>query len=438
MLLVNPPAQDFTAFDLWLCPLGLLRIGTVLKSAGCDVRILDCLSRADGPAGGGAPAGNGTGRFREEMIPRPAVFAEVRRHFRRFGLPPEEIESVFRSWKREGWTPDVAAVTTLFTYWYPGALEAAEAARRVWPGARIALGGAYATLCGGHASRRFAGCEIVRGPGEEWAGSLLRRAGIEPSPPPVFADFGIYPGTRPHAAVLSSRGCPFSCSYCASAALSGGFEPRSAGEVMADLENASTHGSGNAAFFDDAFLFDAARRAKPLLAGIAALKSGTALHFPNGLHVRYVDAETALLLKAAGAETIRLSFESTGHRTGSPSKASEEELRAAARAFSAAGYDPAAISVYTLAAAPGQDGGDVIEACEAIHRCGFKVSITLFSPIPGTPAFADAVALGLDPEEPLLQNKVAYALFMGPAAPGEMERIRSHARRLNERLARRP
>jgi hypothetical protein len=46
ILLVNPWIYDFTAYDFWVRPLGLLVMGAVLRQGmGCRLRLLDCLDR---------------------------------------------------------------------------------------------------------------------------------------------------------------------------------------------------------------------------------------------------------------------------------------------------------------------------------------------------------------------------------------------------------
>ena len=50
ILLVNPWIHDFAAYDLWMKPLGLLYIGSILRSRGYSVHLLDCLHFASMPA----------------------------------------------------------------------------------------------------------------------------------------------------------------------------------------------------------------------------------------------------------------------------------------------------------------------------------------------------------------------------------------------------
>jgi hypothetical protein len=49
ILLVNPWIHDFAAYDFWMKPLGLLYVGAILRAAGCEVRLLDCLNFSSAP-----------------------------------------------------------------------------------------------------------------------------------------------------------------------------------------------------------------------------------------------------------------------------------------------------------------------------------------------------------------------------------------------------
>ena len=44
ILLVNPWIHDFSAYDLWMKPLGLLYIGSLLRLRGFAIQLLDCVS----------------------------------------------------------------------------------------------------------------------------------------------------------------------------------------------------------------------------------------------------------------------------------------------------------------------------------------------------------------------------------------------------------
>src|SRR5438105_9891266 len=82
LLLVNPPIYDFTAFDFWLRPYGLLRVAGRLR--GFKLTAFDYLVSREHDA-------FGRGRFEQQLVSKPPVLADVPRRFYRFGCPREEF-----------------------------------------------------------------------------------------------------------------------------------------------------------------------------------------------------------------------------------------------------------------------------------------------------------------------------------------------------------
>src|SRR2546425_96384 len=133
LLLVNSAIYDFTAFDFWLRPFGLLRVGGHLRSS--KLTVFDHLvshKRDD----------FGRGRFDQQAVTKPAPLADIPRRFYRFGRPREDFRSVLSEQKF-----DVVLVQTVMTYWYLGVREVIEDVRDLQPHARVILGGVYTTLC---------------------------------------------------------------------------------------------------------------------------------------------------------------------------------------------------------------------------------------------------------------------------------------------------
>ena len=46
ILLINPWIYDFSAFDLWSKPIGLLYVASFLRSIGYEVNFIDCMDRS--------------------------------------------------------------------------------------------------------------------------------------------------------------------------------------------------------------------------------------------------------------------------------------------------------------------------------------------------------------------------------------------------------
>ena len=118
VLLINPWIYDFAAYDLWVKPLGLLYIASVLRKNGYDIHFIDCLDARE-HQGTGAKGNKkvdrknyGTGHFSKEHIEKPDVLAEIPRNYSRYGISPHMFQEELHSIPQ----PDVILVTSMMTY----------------------------------------------------------------------------------------------------------------------------------------------------------------------------------------------------------------------------------------------------------------------------------------------------------------------------------
>ena len=432
ILLINPWITDFAAYDFWMKPLGLLYAASIIRRfTPHRVSFVDCLDRFH-PGLAGRPAGkpDGRGPFPKEEIPKPEVVRGVPRRFSRYGLPIAVFEEELARMPR----PDAVLVTSGMTYWYPGIQVAVDLVRREFGPVPVILGGIYATLCPGHARAESGADIVVPGPAE--IGLLPALAEVlgetcpdapdpscapDPLPAPAFGllrDRGWLP-------ILTSRGCPLRCTYCASRLLSAGFTQRPVASVLAEIfDGHALFGTRHFAFYDDALLAGKSGHAWPLFEGLAAAGLPLAFHTPNGLHLREIDAGTARLMRAAGLTSLYLSMESAdaGLMRERGPKASPADLEKALRELEAAGYERGKVGVYLIAGLPGQSGDGVAESIRFVRRLGAVPRIAYFSPIPGTGEWASLVRDGVldDSADPLLHNKTAFAYLKSGLAPDEL------------------
>ncbi len=414
---LNPWIEDFAAYNLWLRPLGLLACLDMLRRAGCDIALVDCLDRTWRNVRWPAPGPCGAGRFPRQPLDTPAPLANIPRQFSRYGLPEEAVAGALT---RLGPEPDVVLVTCLMTYWYAGAVAAMRLVRRIWPTVPIVLGGAYATLCTAHARALDLADAVLPGPleaPENW-NAFWRLLGVPAPDLPPQAGFSLaldrYP--RPaYAPVLGSRGCPFRCAYCASRLLYAGFRQRRPEHIRDEFVAAYTAGVRDFAFFDDALLVAPEAWLLEFLDHCATSAPDARLHTPNALHARFLTPDLAKRLRRAALTTVRLGLESAEFAARLDEKIREEEWRAAVEALLSAGYAGRDIGVYLLFGLPHQDMESVRRGVATVRALGLTPILAHYSPIPGTPLFAQALASSPYPlaEEPLFQNNSLW-----PCVPG--------------------
>ncbi|MFH1156096.1 MAG: radical SAM protein, partial [Pseudomonadota bacterium] len=378
ILCVNPWIHDFAAYDFWAKPLGLLGLAAILRKMGLRVTFKDCLDRFHPGAGPRVKVlEDGRGPYRKTPIALPPGLENEPRRYFRYGIDPEWFVGDLKQVE----PPDLILVTSLMTYWAPGVRETIRVLKEVFPRTPVILGGIYATLWPDHARETSMADHVITGPGEAGLPELIR----------THTGYTFYPGydaddldslpwpafdlvsKLTYVPILTSRGCPFACRYCASSFLEKRLRQRSPGSVLEEIRH-WYHGYGvrNMAFYDDALLIHGESHALPLLEAIARSGIDIRFHTPNALHIREITAETADLMFRAGFRTIRLGLETMDF---SESRSLDHKVRypevvEALAHLKRAGFTPDSIGAYLLCALPGQDPGDVEASILAVKAMG--------------------------------------------------------------------
>jgi len=443
ILCINPWIYDFAAYNVWIEPLGLLTVAAALRRAGHSVELIDCLDRQHprAPAPRSPRDRYGCGAFFKTELPKPPILAHVPRRWGRYGLPIEVFEAELDARPR----PDAVLVTSTMTYWYPGPFEVIRRVKARWPDVPVALGGIYATLCPDHARAHSGADAVFDGPGETqvltWI-EQIRPPDHLPPQQPGHLTFPAHDLRRPqgYVAILTARGCPFHCPYCAVHRLCPApFTPRPPEKVVEEIAwCVESLGAQDIAFYDDALLFDAQHHIIPIIDQLIARRITARFHTPNGLHARFIDAPLAQALHRAGFKSIFLGLETADpiqqQRDGA--KVDDTHFERAVRALYQAGFTPDELAAYVLIARPGQTIAAAQATVEFAHRLGVRVVPAEYAPIPGTAEWLHAVEMGLLPADadPLLHNKAIY-----PCAGSEndmlaWEKFKQHVREENRKL----
>ena len=404
VLLVNPPIYDFTAYDFWLKPYGLLQVAGFLR--GCaDLILFDYLDRNHHSLADRDELKSdqwGRGKLPRIKIEKPNVFSSIPRYFSRFGLSRD----IFQKYLINNKPFDFAFVQTVMTYWYPGVKEVIEDLRSFCPNTKIVLGGTYATVCNDHAARLGADF-IVKGSNmsELWkfmdispSGSIPYWEGYEK------LDSGI---------IKLTEGCPFKCTYCMVPKTTEKYTSRPIEKCIKELETLVERGVNNIAFYDDALLYQPWKVFIPFIKHVIEEGIKINFHTPNALHARLITPEVAELMVRAGFKTFYIGFESScdswQHKTGA--KVFSNELQDAVKCLVSNDLKPESITAYQILGHPRDDLQKIEESMRFVNSLGIRVMLSDFSPIPGTPD-GEYCRKWIDLDEPLMHNKTAFPIIL--------------------------
>jgi radical SAM superfamily enzyme YgiQ (UPF0313 family) len=351
---------------------------------------------------------SGDGRYYKEAIKKPGRLKHFPRRYNRYGISPP----IFKEELAKRDTPDLVFVTSMMTYWYPGVIETISVVRDIYPHSTIILGGNYATLCNSHAQAHSGADMVIAGEGERRLSALCDMSLFMPDPAKLdsypYPAYDLLPFLD-QVPVMTSRGCPFRCTYCASHLLNDGFRVRDPIKVVDEIEFwYRRYGVTNFSFYDDAFLVDSENRAIPLLEELIRRALPLSFHCPNGLHIREINERISRRMFKAGFRTIRFGFETSNiqRQIATGGKVTNNETAAAVRYLIDAGYRSRDIGIYILCGLPRQSYEEVHESITFIQSLGARPVIAEYSPIPGTQLWEESVSASPFPiaEEPLFQN----------------------------------
>ncbi len=417
ILLINPWIYDFAAFDLWVKPLGLLYIAALLRSGGYEIEYIDCLDTYHPQIvrERGLPKRKQyhQGHFFKENIDRPPALETIPRKYNRYGI----TEEAFRERLESVGEPAIVLVTSMMTYWYPGPFRVIQLVKERYPRSFVVMGGVYATLCPDHA-RKYSKADYVL-PGGELArimGAVGEFMGVPSDGIPgnshldglPYPAFDLYPALD-YGCILTSRGCPYRCNYCASWKITRGFSRRDPHKVVDEIELwQGTFKVDDIALYDDALLVDSERHFIPMAKELLRRGIRCRFHTPNGIHGRELSDEIASLMYEVGFKTIRLGLETSDavrqKRMGD--KITNGEMEGAITCLRNAGFSREDIGVYVLAGLPRQRVSEVEKSIRFVRACGATPKLAEYSPIPQTPLWDAAVGISTFDlrGEPLFHN----------------------------------
>lgn len=425
VLLVRPPAvfrnRPFPDGPRLEAPLGLLYLAAALDQAGIENRVFDALAH-------------------------PTEAPPSRREpFVRFGAAPEQLASVVTDA-----APRVVGINNPFTDHLPFALAFARIARAAAPRATIVVGGPHATADPRSVLEREPAIDaVVRGEGERAFPALVAAAlegrsfaslpgvvsrdaagGLVEGPPferihdvdalpyPAYAKidlehlFALYergyaskfafgrPGSHRRMSLITSRGCPYTCSFCDAPQLAGhAFRAHSPEYVLDHVGFLQrTYGIRHLHLNDDNLTVKRAR-CLAILRGLRDRFPGLTWDTPNGVRADDLDDELVATAKQAGCTYLILGVES-----GDPEvlervvkkRLSLDAVVRAARACQRVGLD---VHAFYLLGLPGETPRAMHRTLAFAHdllvRYGVVPHVNVVEPHVGTEVHAIAERDGL-------------------------------------------
>ncbi|HEX2966292.1 MAG TPA: B12-binding domain-containing radical SAM protein, partial [Syntrophorhabdaceae bacterium] len=257
---------------------------------------------------------DGRAPFISEKVAKPESLNNVKRHYRRYGMAPDVLRGVLAGLEK----PDFILITSIMTYWYEGTREVVRIARESFPKSKTIVGGIYPSLCSELAQITLRDADLIVGAHDLQKVYTFIEHAAELSLPyqPRMQDIDMLPypcydlyDTIPFVPLLTSFGCAFKCSYCATPYMYPDIIRRTPSSTLTEIKHWQSKGVNRYVIYDDSFLYDRERYAKPLLKSIQKLHRLPDIYNPNAMNAAFIDQELAEQLIGAGFKEVRIGFE---------------------------------------------------------------------------------------------------------------------------------
>jgi hypothetical protein len=197
-----------------------------------------------------------------------------------------------RGLKKVNFEPDRILITSLFTYWSRQVHEAAEFYHHLYPGAKVEIGGIYASLMPRQCKRRSPFATVRHG---------LYRGGIAESVP---LDYSLLPEQLDYQIVHTSRGCIRHCTFCGTWRIEPRFTYKKT--ILPEIKKPRL------IFYDNNLL--ANPHIDTILEELAAYRKKHGGHLAcesqSGFDLRLLTKQRAAMLKEAGFANPRVAWDS--------------------------------------------------------------------------------------------------------------------------------
>ncbi|MCD4744628.1 MAG: B12-binding domain-containing radical SAM protein, partial [Desulfobacteraceae bacterium] len=439
VLFVQPPIEDFYLTKKRTLPYGLCSIAGSLESHGYNVEIFD-----------------GLATNKVKIIEWPQEFEYLRPFY---GKSDISAFSLFHDYKHFGFSfehigkiakdknPFLIGISSLFTAYFDSVVKTAKIIKKFLPDCKIVIGGHHPTQLPEAAMECPQIDYVIRGEGELsmplLADALRDNTSLDKVPGIVFRknsnslhindpawlkDLTGLPvpalnlvkqkfyqrNGKGAAIVVSSRGCPMKCSYCAVSASSSyaPFRQREVDDVIRELESqVETFNIGFIDFEDENLCLKKS--------WFLSLMEKIQTHFPdrkfelramNGLFPPSIDEDIVKAMESAGFKTLNLSLGSTSKEQ--LEKFCRKDVRHAFKdALKLAKQHHLQSVSYIIAAAPGQDPMQSVDDLLYLAAKPTLAGMSIFYPAPGSMDYKNCQDKNLLPRTFSLMRSTALPII---------------------------
>jgi len=401
ILLIQPPAfalKDKSDMNP-NAPLGIAYIGSVLEAAGYEVMILDAFVE---------------GLENEIPVDNERVL---------IGLTPAEIAQRIRDY-----SPDVVGVSSLFTIQRRNSHKVCEVAKSVSQNIIVVMGGPHPTAEPEMVLEDRNVDYVVLGEGEETMPELLNRLNAKKDisdidglclrcngkvvvnkknrfiedldsipfparhllPMEKYFRFKKSHGVNrlsPYASIVTSRGCPFGCTFCSTHTVWGRrYRFRSARNVLEEIKYLVKNYGIKELLFEDDNLTLNGNRALEIFQGMIDENLGLIWRTPNGVAVSTLDNKLLDKMKESGCYQLGFAIESGNQRVLDniiKKPLNLDEIPKLVRHSHRIGID---VILFLVVGMPGETIEDMKETFRFSRRLGIydNQHISIATPYPGS------------------------------------------------------
>ncbi len=192
--------------------------------------------------------------------------------------------------------------------------------------------------------------------------------------------------TRPgFATMLTSRGCPFRCSFCDKSVSGSRWRAREADDVVDELAWLASRGVGFVNFYDDNFTLSR-RRVHAICAAIQ--RRGLDIAWKAEARVDGVDLEALKAMRAAGCRVVAYGVESANPDTLTLLR-KDVKVDKVRRAFALTREAGLRSVAYMILGAPGESQAEVRRSLDFVHEIRADyVQFSSLVALPNTPLYA--------------------------------------------------